>query len=126
MNAATELLDLYGRWLELTESEARAIRAASWSAVTELQAQKAGLQKLVEACSRRVSPLADSGRACAAELQRVIRDLVRREEENSAFLAQQLEAHRSERAVLEQSGLNLRRLRCSYGQGQNSTWQSYS
>lgn len=126
MNPFAELVALYERWRALTEAEAGAIRAATWAAVSALQEQKAQLQSLVEACSLKLVPAVTPESPQGRELQRLISDLVQREEANSAFLARQLEAQKHERSELEQSGLNLRRLRHSYGQGRSSTWQSYS
>lgn len=122
MNASGELRGLYERWRTLTGSEAAAIRSGRWDAVAEIQSQKFELQAEIEAASAR-SP---SAHAQDPSLGRMIRELMERESDNARELDLRLEAVREERADLDRSGHNLRRLRGSYGQSPAGNWHSYS
>lgn len=117
-----ELQGLYSEWRKLTGAESVAIRSERWSAVTELQRQKADLQDQVE----RLSPRRPADPASGPELAPLIRELMLLEAENARLMDAKLEAGRQQRAELDRSGSNLRRLRGSYGQARATTWQSYS
>lgn len=117
-----ELLGLYAEWRDLTGAESVAIRSERWDVVTELQRRKADLQGRVEAVSGRHLP----GSAALAELAPLIHELMTLEADNARLMDGKLEVGRQQRADLDRSGSNLRRLRGSYGQARATTWQSYS
>lgn len=117
-----ELLGLYAEWRDLTGAESVAIRSERWDVVTELQRRKADLQGRVEAVSGRHLP----GSAALADLAPLIHELMTLEADNARLMDGKLEVGRQQRADLDRSGNNLRRLRGSYGQARATTWQSYS
>ncbi len=117
-----ELLGLYAEWRDLTGAESVAIRSERWDVVTELQRRKADLQGRVEAVSGRHLP----GSAALADLAPLIHELMTLEADNARLMDGKLEVGRQQRADLDRSGSNLRRLRGSYGQARATTWQSYS
>ncbi len=117
-----ELLGLYAEWRDLTGAESVAIRSERWDVVTDLQRRKADLQERVEAVSGRHLP----GSAALEELAPLIHELINLEADNARLMDGKLEVGRQQRADLDRSGNNLRRLRGSYGQARATTWQSYS
>lgn len=117
-----ELLGLYAEWRDLTGAESVAIRSERWDVVTDLQRRKADLQGRVEAVSGRHLP----GSAALADLAPLIHELMTLEADNARLMDGKLEVGRQQRADLDRSGNNLRRLRGSYGQARATTWQSYS
>ncbi len=119
---ANELQGLYLEWRELTGAEAVAIRSERWDVASELQRLKADLQGRVEAVSSRHLP----GSAALAELAPLIHELMTLEADNARLMDGKLEVGRQQRADLDRSGNNLRRLRGSYGQARATTWHSYS
>lgn len=76
----------------------------------------------MEAVSGRHLP----GSAALAELAPLIHELITLEADNARLMDGKLEVGRQQRAELDRSGNNLRRLRGSYGQARATTWQSYS
>lgn len=117
-----ELLGLYAEWRDLTGAESVAIRSERWDVVTDLQRRKADLQGRVEAVSGRHLP----GSAALADLAPLIHELIKLEADNARLMDGKLEVGRQQRADLDRSGNNLRRLRGSYGQARATTWHSYS
>lgn len=116
---AEELHRLYLEWRELTAAESAAIRAERWSVVTEFQRRKTDLQ---DRLARRQPADLPAG----PELAALIRELLVAEADNARLMDAKLETGRQQRAELDRSGSNLRRLRGSYGQARSTTWQSYS
>ncbi|HZM03029.1 MAG TPA: hypothetical protein VFC44_08385 [Candidatus Saccharimonadales bacterium] len=130
MNARQDIARLLEQWLQLTQEEGAAIKAALWPAVKRIQAQKAALQTpLTEAAQRWAEEDSSNGGLNAAlqpfraEVGRILSLLTR----NGEALAAQLRRAQAEQELLDQATRNLSKIEGSYVRHLSPTaWHSYS
>lgn len=112
--------ELLAAWRQLSLEESKAIDTDSWDRVLELQAQKAGLQKAFEGMPGSVSgsdPEVDP---------LLVASLMAQETMNLQRVQRRRDAAEPQRAELERSRRDLRRIRNSFGSNQAVSWQHYS
>jgi hypothetical protein len=131
MNAQSKLRSLYRQWRNWTEAETQAIQTRDWLKAGECQEAKSALQSPIqrwtEAAQNQVQRGSAEWAAFEKQMREWIAELITLESQNSERLAGQRIAADSERAELEQSARNLRRVRQSYSSPPaSSAWQSYS
>jgi hypothetical protein len=128
MSARETINGLLQEWLCLTQTEARAIEAASWQDVRRIQSAKSRLQPLLNDARAEWAasdPLASSGLAdqpFRAEINR----LVALEASNAGLLAEQKRQASARLQSLFEARRNLGRLRGSYLPKPNLVLDSYS
>lgn len=114
---------LYAQWRTLTHEEGRAIRNEEWERLGSLQSTKAQLQTAILETEQ-------AGRSMTASEESLRRawvsELVDLEKQNLELLTSRQKALQEERARVEQSRLNLRRLHQGFRGGTGSAWQCYS
>lgn len=114
---------LFSEWRRLTESEGASIQAAAWEEVLRVQETKKRLQSEILEAEHRSAPWSAADR----ETRRVlVSELVLLELRNLDWLGQQRTEAEAERAALEKSRLDLRRLHRSFVPPSGGVWQSYS
>ena len=113
MSARAELKTLLAQWLELTQAEGGAIRSASWTRVSEIQSQKAALQKSFDHAREKWAVENPAG-ALLNAFQTEISRLLSLEERNKTLLAAQMRRARAEQESLHEARRNLAKIRRSY------------
>ena len=130
MKARTELFAAYAEWRRWTDLEGEAIQAANWSQVRECQDAKQRLQpRIIRHTEHARQECARLGLACAdleREVRGVVGELILLETRNGEAVAGKREAAEMERAELDRSSRNLRRLHHSYGGLRAAGWHSFS
>lgn len=130
MSAKQNLLNAYGSWEQFTQSEGDAIVRADWPGVSEYQKNKQELQ-------RQIIQLTDAARAESVEagldtkrfetdLRQIVNRLIALENRNSELISERRQSAELQRAELDQTSRNLRRMQKSYVQPSTAVWQSYS
>lgn len=130
MSANQNLLNAYGSWEQFTQSEGAAIARADWPGVSECQKNKQELQ-------RQIIHLTDAARAESVEagldtkrfetdLRQIVNRLIAMESRNSELISERRQSAELQRAELDQTSRNLRRMQKSYTQPSTAVWQSYS
>ncbi|MBL9137222.1 MAG: hypothetical protein JNK85_15220 [Verrucomicrobiales bacterium] len=114
---------LFAEWRRLTEREGVSIQAAAWEEVLLVQETKKRLQSEILEAEHRSAPWSAADR----ETRRVlVSELVLLELRNLDWLGQQRTAAEAERASIEKSRHDLRRLHRSFAPPAGGVWQSYS
>ncbi len=130
MSAENDLLEAYREWRRLAEAEREAIKASNWSMLS-------AFQKALENIYGRISELSMAAREEWAEsscdraakeksLQATIRELLVLGRGNQALLNVIREAAQVRLEQLNQAGLNLQRIKHSYGFTPPAAWNSFS
>jgi hypothetical protein len=130
MKARTELFATYAEWRRWTEIEGAAIEAANWPRVQECQDAKHQLRPRIitgnddarQECTRLGLNLADMDQ----DVRKVIAELITLETRNGEVLALKRQETENQRAELECTHRNLRRIRRSYGAARDTVWSSLS
>lgn len=129
MSARNELLAAYSQWRQWTEAEGEAIAAANWQRAGECQNAKKLLGSLIIGCTQTAQAESEREGSDWAEVQRELRPvvelLITLETRNGEVLATQRRAAEEQRAQLESTRRNLRRVR-SYAPAREMAWESYS
>lgn len=116
------LAHLYAEWRSLTEAEGRAIEIAAWDHLLSLQQAKAQLQTaIVEVESASVS----RGKT-ARGTARLIEELIHMESRNAERLAVRRDEAQNDRAAMDKSRFDLRRLQQRLVVTPMTGWQCYS
>jgi hypothetical protein len=109
----------FEEWRGLTEVEGGAIERSDWPCVASCQARKKSLQAILTNLSRPLRATAGSANPIPADLPAEVRalvaELVALETRNASLLAAKRQAALVERVELDRAGINLRRVRGSYG-----------
>ncbi|MSU21794.1 MAG: hypothetical protein EXS30_10420 [Pedosphaera sp.] len=126
MPAEPEIQQLYAQWRALTDAERRAIEQGAWENLKGIQAAKRDLQGLIIGAERVSERAGELAGARDSTLKGTFEQLMRMEMDNLELLEHQMAAVRAERANLDRSSSNLRRLHRSYVSPAASAWQSYS
>jgi hypothetical protein len=130
MNARTELFATYAEWRRWTDLEGQAIQAANWGRVQECQCAKQRLQpRIIRGTERARQECARLGLPCAdleREVRGVVGELIQLETHNGQVVALQRQTAEAERAELDRSSHNLRRVHQSYGGPRAPGWTSFS
>ena len=130
MSAKQNLLNAYESWDQLTQREGAAITRSDWMGVSECQKNKQELQ-------RQIINLTDAARAESLEagvetkrfdtdLRQIVNRLIALENSNSELISERRQTAELQRAELDQTSRNLRRMQKSYVQPATAVWQSYS
>jgi hypothetical protein len=124
MNPDSELLQLYDHWRALTERERKAIQAADWLQLAEVQSRKQQLQEDI----RQAAAAASHGPVQDMEYRHpeIGEQLMWLEQQNARTLAEKLQELRQQQQALDQTSRTLHQLHRAYAQGRESAWQSYS
>jgi hypothetical protein len=119
MSARDPIFSACEKWRDLTTTEGRAIEASDWVVVAECQREKKHLQSVLTGLSGPPKPGWATGAPRFAEMLDAVRvlaaELIAMETRNANLLARKREAALTARGELERSGMNLRRIRGSYG-----------
>jgi hypothetical protein len=130
MIAKKHLVAAYHSWEELTQAEGAAIQSDDWLRVSEYQHTKQGLQKqiihLTEAAQVECVAAGSDPKLLERDLRRIINSLITLESRNSELLAGRRQIAQVEKAHLDQSVHNLRRVQKSYSPPADALWNSYS
>jgi hypothetical protein len=128
MSARETITGLLQEWLRLTQSEARAIEAASWRDVSRFQSAKAGLQPLLNRARGELIAENPSLASNAGDhpFRAEINHLIALEASNAGLLAEQKRKARSRMQSLVEARRNLGRLRGSYLPKPDRVLDSYS
>ncbi len=130
MIAKQHLVAAYYSWEQLTQAEGAAIQSDDWSRVSECQHTKQGLQKkiihLTEAAQFECVAAGLDSKQLERYLRRIINGLITLESRNSELLADRRQIAEIEKAHLDQSARNLRRVQKSYSPPADALWNSYS
>jgi hypothetical protein len=130
MSASDDLMAAYQTWLDWTQSEGEAIRSTDWPRVGECQAAKRQLQpqivQLRAAAEQEWRRLGLAGIARERSLRTVVEELIRLESQNRETLAAQRVTFSAQKAELDRSTANLRRVRQSYVPLRAAAWSSFS
>lgn len=130
MSAHQDLLNAYAHWRQLSEVEGSAIEDQCWNVVADCQKSKAVLQsRIVQATERAQQECTRSGidwKEMLPGLRTIMNDLIQLETRNSRLLDQVRKAAAAEKAELDLTSQNLRRVQKSYGIHDRAAWHSYS
>jgi hypothetical protein len=130
MSAQLTLKNLYQQWLQWTEQEGDAIRAAAWPRVSECQDSKLRLQDLIRQAKAKlpneILPLDARWKDLESELNQILDQLIGLEKRNSAWLVEQRHQAEIQGRELGRSQLHLRQLHRAYVQPATAAWHSYS
>ena len=130
MSAREELSEIYLEWHALSQAEHEAIRSFDWDRLGQLQQNKEGLQRRIQAIEQRLDGSRLAGQTSADlhrnHFQSILQELVGLEAENHRQLEACLAAARQQHNQLRQSSQNLRRLHRAYVNDPSCVWQSYS
>ena len=130
MDARNQLMDLYQEWRTLSETEGKAIRAATWSRVDACQDAKHGLQprmlSAVELCQAELKAAGINPQDFDLQLRKIVAELILLEERNSQWLAEQREAALAQARQLDRTSRSLRQVRQAYVGDAAAAWHSYS
>lgn len=114
---------LFAEWRRLTECEGASIQAAAWDEVLQVQETKKRLQTEILDAEHASAPWSAADR----EARRVlVSELILLELRNQDWLGSRRAAAEAERASVEKSRLDLRRLQRSFAPQPSGVWQSYS
>jgi len=124
------MLEAYREWRRLAEAEREAIKASDWSLLS-------AFQKALENIYRQISKLSSAAREEWAQsgcdraakeklLDATIRELLVLGRGNQALLNGVREAAQARLKQLDQAGLNLQRIKHSYGFTPPPAWSSFS
>lgn len=123
MSAPAPLANLISEWRRLTDAESEAIGTQAWLQLLEVQAAKAGLQTAILLWERENAP---SSLADFPSLRPLLGELIGLESRNRERLARVHAEARAERASLERSRRDLRRLQGSFTSRTSPGWETYS
>ena len=130
MSANNDLLDLFQEWRALTEAEGQAIQSATWPEVTRCQDAKSQLQtRLIATHELLQAELKASGLDAEAydpRYRQVVAELIRLEQRNSEWLADQYQQADQQRNDLARASRNLRQVHRAYARTASANWHSYS
>jgi hypothetical protein len=130
MNAHQDLLELFQEWRTLTETEGQAIRSATWPEVNRCQDAKFHLQSRLmmaheslqaERLARGLDPVTYD-----PPYRQVVAELIRLEQRNSEWLADQYQQAERQNQDLARTSRNLRQVHRAYAPGAPAHWHSYS
>ena len=130
MSARKNLVAAYSSWEQMTLREGQAIQESDWLRVSQCQRTKHELQKrivrLTEAanaeCLQAGLKLEDFERS----QRQIINGLIMLETHNAELLAGRRQEAESQKAEMDHSWRNLRRVKKSYVQPSVAAWNSYS
>lgn len=125
MEPPSQLLELYGRWRQLTHHEAEAIEAGSWDRVEQVQLAKRDLQPHIIDAHQEWNLIPADCRPDKGEIRSCITELIELERRNGEFISLKQEAARREQSVLDKSQRNLRQIHRSYVTDHGARWNSY-
>ena len=112
------LLDLYGRWRDLSDQEGGAITAGEWNCVASCQAAKQNLRGLIEESWSQLRCEsgweADGRSEIERRLRPVVSELLALEERNAEWLALQRKKGVAQDQQLRQSWRTLRQVQQAY------------
>jgi tyrosyl-tRNA synthetase len=114
---------LFAEWRRLTESEGASIQAAAWDEVLQVQETKKRLQSEILDAEHGSAPWTAADQEARRAL---VSELILLELRNMDWLGHQRAAAEVERASVEKSRLDLRRLQRTFSPQPSGVWQSYS
>jgi hypothetical protein len=130
MSAKQNLLNAYESWEQLTHHESAAISRADWPGVSECQKNKQELQRsiihLTDAARAESDEAGVDKKRFDTDLRQIVNRLIALENNNSELISERRQTAELQRAELDQTSRNLRRMQKSYAQPASAVWQSYS
>jgi hypothetical protein len=117
------LLNVLCEWRDSSIAESLAIQEERWTDLPPIHDRKVQLQGRIKACYEEVNGLENPG--LDPLVRAMVAELIQLERFNGSLLAEKRQAAEVERAEIEQTASNLRRMQ-RYTDGKAPAWAAYS